>query len=897
MESNHKIETVADRIRHWSKNTPDAVAMQVKRKDKYFQITYRDLWERILAVAATLADAGVNPGDTLGLLAHNGPEWIVAYFGIHMAGAVVTPLDAQYGEKEVRLLLDFAGAKGIACDQDHQPVVEAINRNRRTPLLSWPIDVDAPESLSTRRPRVNFQPRPVPWDDVMSIIFTSGTTGEPKGVQLTTGNIATNVADVLAAIPVSGRDNFLHILPLHHAYASTAAAFAPLSAGASLTFCASLKGPDLLAAMQETGVTVLPGVPQLFALLQRSIFQKVDHAGLAARTLFWTLYRISSRVRRMTGLLPGRILFRQIHRRLGGKIRFFVSGGAKLDPSVAEHLLNIGILIIEGYGLTETAPVISFTPLNRPKPGSVGLPLRGVEVKIHRPDASGQGEILMRGPNLMKGYYKNDKATAEVVREGWFHTGDLGFFDRDGMITITGRAKEVIVLPSGKNIYPDEVEARYQNTPLIKEICVLPRYDSNGALAGLTAAVVPDHEEMAARKVTAARDRILFELGRAGLHLPSYMHLTDLVLLSDALPRTRLGKLRRPLIEKMVRSHQRPSAPQETPQLTDETRALLEHPHSRRFLRRLKEITGNPGPFLPTQDLEMDLGFDSLTLMQITAALEQEFDLKIPDGELAQVRTVGDILTRLLQTQIGSDRAESPLSWRERLAAAPEHALEDKFNLDRGFVRRLGISLAQGILWLLVKLLFRVRIEGIEHIPRNGKVLLCPNHQSYLDPVLIYALLPRARVEQLVFIAFGEIFARPPLSRVIRMGRIILTGGADTLEDSLRLSARALQRDMAVCIFPEGMRTNDGSVLEPKPGAGILACELGVPIIPLLIDGAFRSLSPRHPGFRPCRVRMAAGSPIMPPQNTPFTASDYSALMSQWREAIQKLKPSGETHD
>ncbi len=897
MKSKPKTETVTERIHYWAEKTPNAVAMQIKRQGQYVQMTYRDLWERILGAASTLSEAGVKPGDTLGLLAHSGPEWIVAYFGIHLAGAVVTPLDAQYGEKEVRLLLDFAGAKGIAADRAHGSVLDAVNRNRPTPLPCWLIDPDASDSLTSRRPAENFQPRPVPWDEVMSIIFTSGTTGNPKGVQLTTGNISSNVDATLAAIQVTGRDNFLHILPLHHAYASTAAAFAPLGIGATLTFCESLKGPDLVAAMQETGVTILPGVPQLFALLQRSIFQKIDSAGLGTRMLFGAFYRICARVRKATGILLGKFLFRKIHNQLGGKIRFFVSGGAKLDPSVAEHLLNIGILTIEGYGLTETSPVISFTPLNRPKPGSVGLPLPGVEVKIDRPGAEGQGEILMRGPSLMKGYYKNEKATAEVIRDGWFHTGDLGFIDRDGMITITGRAKEVIVLPSGKNIYPDEVETRYQNTPLVKEICVLPRYNPDGSLAGLTAAVVPDAEELAARKVTAARERIRFELARTAIQLPSYMHLTDLTLLSEPLPRTRLGKLRRPLIEEMVRKQMKRISPEEAPELPEETRALLDHPLSRRFLKRLEEITGNPGPFLPSQDLEMDLGFDSLTLMQITATLEEEFALEIPSEEVAQVRTIGDILTRLVHAEIGSGSAEPSLSWRERLAAPPGQPLEEKFNLHRGFMQRLGISIAQGVLWILVKLLFRVRIEGIENIPRNGKILLCPNHQSYLDPVLIYALLPRERVEQLVFIAFGEIFARPPLSWVIRMGRIILTGGADTLEDSLRLSARALQRDMAVCIFPEGTRTNDGSVLEPRPGAGILARELGAPILPLLIDGAFQSLSPRHPGFRPCRIRMAAGAPIVPPEKSQFTASDYSALMKQWREAILKLKLSGEPHE
>jgi long-chain acyl-CoA synthetase len=347
-------------------------------------------------------------------------------------------------------------------------------------------------------------------------------------------------------------------------------------------------------------------------------------------------------------------------------------------------------------------------------------------VKIEQPGASGQGEILMRGPNLMKGYYKNEKATAEVIRDGWFHTGDLGFIDRDGMITITGRAKEVIVLPSGKNIYPDEVETRYQNTPLVKEICVLPRYNPDGSLAGLTAAVVPDREELAARKVTAPRERILFELGRTAIHLPSYMHLTDLTLLSEPLPRTRLGKLRRPLIEEMVRKQMKQGSPEEAPELPEETRALLDHPLSRRFLKRLEEITGKPGPFLPSQDLEMDLGFDSLTLMQITAALEQEFALEILDEEAVQIRTVGDILTRLVQAEGQSVSTESVLFLAGAIDRPPEAGAGRKIRSSKRIHSETGNRSRQGNPVGSVKLLFRVRIEGIENIPRSGKISCAP---------------------------------------------------------------------------------------------------------------------------------------------------------------------------
>ncbi len=883
---------IANQLERWANERAQKIALQIKRNGRYESITFAKFWDRCLSAAAALKDSGIRTGDSIALFAENSPEWVIAYLGIHLSGAVAVPIDAQYGTQELETLLSFSRSKAVVVDEERCREVDKFLEKSQSELRVWLLDYNDPKALVNVPSAEDFHPYAHSPEDLMSILFTSGTTGDPKGVQLTCGNINSNIEGILKAIEVSDKDNLLNILPLHHAYSSTVGLFVPLMAGATVTFCRSLKGPDLMATMQETGVTILPGVPQLFTLFDRAIFQKIDSAGTTARMLFWTLYTISKWVRNTTGLLIGRFFFGKVHRQFGRKFRFCASGGAKLDRQVSERFLNLGILILEGYGLTETSPVISFTPLSKPTPGGVGLPLEGIEVRIDSPDSNGVGEICMRGPNLMKGYYLNKSATNEVIREGWFYTGDLGYI-RDGMITITGRAKEVIVLSSGKNIYPEEVEKHYENTPLVKEVCVMPVEGADGQVERLCMVVVPDYGELAARHVANVRERIQSELAIIGCALPSYMRITDLVLFDGEFPRTRLGKLRRSKIAEQMMKQRQSGHETKTVPIFQELMTLMEDPASKRFLKRLDEVTGVKGPFSPDQDLAMDLGIDSLSQIQLGVVLEEEFGVKIPDEELSSVRTVGDILKRIAKTASTGAMAETGLSWSRRLAEPPEIPLDKLFNLERGIFSRSLVRILKGFLAPLVRLFFRAKIEGLDKIPKSGAVLICPNHQSYIDPLLLYALLPAQLINRLLFVAYEEVFRRPPLSWIIRFGRLILTGGAGTMAESLKLSYRGLQRGMAVCIFPEGGRTTTGKIMKPRLGVGILSCETKVPIVPVLIEGTVKTLSPQEPRFRFCKVRLVIGNPIEPPMGVTPAMEDYQSMVDRWEEVMLHLQGKG----
>jgi long-chain acyl-CoA synthetase len=411
--------------------------------------------------------------------------------------------------------------------------------------------------------------------------------------------------------------------------------------------------------------------------------------------------------------------------------------------------------------------------------------------------------------------------------------------------------------------------------------------------------VVPEKKEIAARGVFNTRERIRSEVANTGSSLPSYMQATELEILYDELPKTRLGKLKRGEIEKLVREQKYLSREEEIP-LSPEEKALLEAPATARFLKRLQEIADIKGPFYPSQDLSIDLGLDSLTLIEVTVLLEKEFGVKLKEDELPKVRTIGDMLNLVNQVKQGSpDEAsyarieeEKDLSIKNLFDAPPSTPLEEVFNLNRGLVKRLMVRTLQLITSIILRIAFRIRIEGLNKIPREGAVLICPNHQSFIDPILIYALMPGWILDRLMFLAFGEFFRRPPISWIIKLARVVLTGSSQTLSESLRLCFAGLKRGMAVCIFPEGGRTNTGTIMPPRLGAGILSVETGAPIVPILIEGAINTLSHPHPQFRFAKIRITLGEPIKPPSKVDDDNKKnlYQDMVDRWKVAMLGLE-------
>jgi len=509
------MQTLAELIERSSQAFSSQVAFQIKAGSSYRQINFSQTLELAQKIQAKLLDLGVKKGDRVALLSENRPEWPLAYLAIVGMGAIVVPLDAMLTREEILPLLDDCGASLILLSQKFIDFVAGHTLENKKLFLE-----DIP-NFEYRIANSEFRPSP---DDVAAIVYTSGTTGLAKGVTLTHKNIVSNVLAVASLFDLGPKDNFLSVLPLYHTFETTAGFLAPFYCGCTVTYSESLKSYHLLTNMQETGVTVICGVPLLYRLFYDGIRREVEEKKL--EKVFSLLFFISGLVRKLIGINIGRLLFKTVHKKFGGKIRFFVSGGAAIDPALINNFDLMGFTILQGYGLSESAPILSCNTLKSNKIGSVGKVLPGVELKIAGTDPV--GEILAFGPNIMKGYYRKKELTSRVVINGWLYTGDVGYLDEEGFLFITGRSKDVIVTPAGVNVYPEEIEAALNKYPEVKESAVLGSDQ-------VFAVIVSD----------ASLEAIAELVKRFNSRVAEFKRIAKFVVRREELPKTRLKKIKK----------------------------------------------------------------------------------------------------------------------------------------------------------------------------------------------------------------------------------------------------------------------------------------------------------------------------------------------------------------
>ena len=453
---------------------PDKIALEMKRGSEWVRYSYRQLYETSRQVAFTLWERGYRKGDRVILFAENQPEWGVAYLAAVQIGVIVVPIDPQTSEEEILALAKYTEAKAIltseACvkrlqSDDIKPSAESaalgcLNINR----FCQPFECEQAETSVPTEPELpaipdNFPDVEVQPDTVASIIFTMGTTVDPRGAMLSHRGFIANVVAVSKALPPEDTDRFLSVLPLYHALGFSCNFLMSIYAGTTITYTNSLRPTSILAIMRETKTTVLIGVPRLFQLLYDTIKRYVVESPEA-----------------MEAPLEAEVV-EEIQAALGGHIRVLVSGGAALPDEVYDRFMEFGLTIYQGYGMTEASPVLSVNPHHRSRRGTVGPEVQGVKLQIINPDKDGVGEIVAHSPSLMQGYYRNEAITEQVIRDGVLYTGDLGYFDEDGYLYLTGRSKDVIVSGAGKNIYPAELEALYRHSPLdFRDMCCWYEY-------------------------------------------------------------------------------------------------------------------------------------------------------------------------------------------------------------------------------------------------------------------------------------------------------------------------------------------------------------------------------------------------------------------------------------
>jgi long-chain acyl-CoA synthetase len=856
---------ILTRFQEMASHYPDRIAVQFKESDRYVQHTYRSLLQQVASVARSLSEKGVKKGDRVAILSENRPEWIVAYLAVVSFGAVVVPLDAQFMEKEVALLLASSGAKAVfvssACRQK-------LPGNFPHAIITFDPEEDFLFSSMSKAYADASIPPCQAGDVLAAILYTSGTTGDPKGVMLSQSNLASNLDSILKLNLFDHRDNFLCILPLHHTYSAIACMFLPLALGAKVTILNSLKGPEILSCIQEMGVSVLVGVPQLFTGLRRAIFDEIEKKPAPLRLLVKLLLGFNRLVRRFTGVNLGKPLFKAVHAKFGPQFRLGASGGARLEPDVHRDMTDIGFWIIEGYGLTETSPLCTF---NLMKPGSIGIPIPGVEVRIADPDANGQGELAVRGPNVMLGYYKKPEETAAVLKDGWFFTGDLGYRDKDGYFFITGRSKEMIVLSTGKKIFPEELEKVFKQIPAIKEICLIQ------AERGLEAVVVPDFDYLRRMNLSNSRETIAAEIEDLSRDLPPYQHIRGLKIFKDPLPVTRLGKLRRSLVRELYqRGGER--AKKVVREIDD---ALLKDPVAQKLMVCLEPFSAKK-KIVSDDNLELDLGFDSLGRVELIVGIEETFGISLPDSFGSEVFTVKDIVLKLKELLAGPMKTGERVqrSWANILAQEPSADLRALFPVERGFLRNTALYLFKQVLNLTFRIYGRLSVRGTENLPAQGPYIIAPNHLSLADAPAVIARIPWKIVSQTFFLGTTQYFAGIISARIAKLIHVIPVDVDARLHGAMQMSAHVLRRGNILCVFPEGSRSRDGSIKDFKKGVGILAKELNVPLVPVAITGTYEMLAPGMRFPRLSKIRVSFGKPLHPGD------LDYDGIVKKLREEV-----------
>ena len=867
------------------------------------------------SLAAWLVDSGIEPGSRIAILADNHPRWVAAYLGIIAAGGTAVPLDAAYDAGQVSRLLKDSGSSLVITDLKHLVTArEAVSGSATRLLLTEKSSkpAGAPEASGERdeagdpqtdfdqifaRGRNHFRPVERGPDDLASLLYTSGTTADPKGVMLTHANLLAEAEAVFAWADLGPEDAILGVLPLFHVLSQMANLLLPLVAGARAVFLSTLNTTELLRALEEREITAFAVVPQFFYLIHERIFKEVGRRGIVSRIAFSAMMRITYAARSL-GVNPGRLLFPRIHSLFGRRMRYLVTGGSRFDPQMARDYHALGIDVLQAYGLTETCGGAFVNLHGENVIGSVGKPLKGVEAKIVDVQPSGDstpasGEILIRGPIVMKGYWNRREATAEVLKDGWLYTGDLGYFDAGGHLFINGRKKEVIILSNGKNVYPEEIEAHYLQSPFIKEISVLGMEGAAGS-DKLYAVIVPNFEVLRQRKVVNAKEVIRFDVEGLSAKLPSTKRISGYEIWQQDLPRTSTRKLKRFEIEKRVReeSASRPGTELASSKpVTPEETTWLEDPEVQKALNIIREYSPtHPRSIQPGDNLELDLALDSMRRIELLVALEQELGGGIEESRMAEIYTARELVDAVrdsVASQKTTPRTQFA-GWGSVLSEDPSDPSVLAIARRRPVVDRIIFMLTR-LVRLVWRTMSRLEVGGLENLPRKGPYLLCSNHQSFLDPLPLLAVLPLWALKRMFAVGTSEIFGGRVMTWVARLLRVVVVDPDANLIPAMRAGAFGLRQGMSLLLYPEGERSIDGTPKTFKKGAAILSIHLQVPIVPVAIDGFYEAWPRGKPFQRFAPLKVKIGEALSPPPESAASEEAYATLTAQLKENVVRM--------
>ena len=842
-----------------TKRFPTRVAMRIERNGRKEQYTFEDVRELTLRAAGFLAEKGIQHGDRVILFSNNMPEWGMTYFGILKAGATAIPIDpassvdeiisfarageasaivispklaAENPELEARLAEAIGSADTpvrMSPEGEKPRKEEATEKDVHVPAI-WSFDevFEMPTEIDEAK-RNALLPAKILSNSVASLIFTSGTTGTPKAVMLSHKNFTNMISMLSSVLDMDITDGVLSVLPMHHTFEFSAGFLTPFANGTQITYLDELTSEELTHAIENGHVTGMVGVPALWEMLHRRIKTRLRERGDWIADIADNVIEFNAWVRDNTPFNLGPIIFFPIHQGMGGKMRYLISGGSALSEKVQKDLHGLGFTVLEGYGLTESSPVLTVArPGNKLLRGSVGKPLPGVEVKIDSPDENGVGEVLARGQNVMLGYYNNEAATDAVLQDRWLRTGDLGKLDEDGNLFIVGRSKDVIIDSNGKNIYPDEIEDLYGKSGFIKELSVVGLQDDDGG-EKIAALIVPDYEYDIALARAEVNKKVEEHFREVSASLPFFKRVKVMHITPFELPRTATRKVKRPEVVEMLQTLEERSK--------NKTKAVAESKgdDNALWIRKIVATVSNrPLSDIAIDDRLADLGFDSLMFVELQAAVEDAGGRLISPDTLNEVQSVRELLT-----------AVQRIDKSKRLADEPkvEAKKDDDEIIIPGIVRRIGNSIVDFAQDTLYEGVLDTRIEGESNVPQHVNFIVAPNHTSHIDTGLVKKALGKDMAEQTVAVAaadywFDTKYKRAYMNNFTTLVPIERTG---SLRQSLRHVTQILNDGYNALIFPEGGRQESGEIAEFKPIIGYLAINQKIGILPIYIWGTYEA--------------------------------------------------------
>ncbi len=742
-------------------------------KENY--ITYDDLNKYIEKYSSSFP---ITPNEKAIIFAENSLEWVYTFLSLWEIGATSIPVDSKYNEEELSYIINEANPRIIFVSNENEEMVKKLIKEDNTLI----INLNDIEFLPLKKNIIKKHDE----NNSAVICYSSGTTGSPKGVELTRKNIISNAEDIASNTNLLKKnEKNLALLPFHHMYPLVNNIFVSLvSVGAVTVIIEEISSEALRNNLQKHKIETIVAIPKILELMHKGILKKINK-NIIAKILFSISKRFPS---------LGKIFFKRIQKEFGGNLKHIVSGGSRLDPNIEKDLRALSFNIIQGYGLTETSPTVAVNPIDKPKIGSVGKPLSVNEVKII------DGEIVVKGANVMKGYYKKPKETDQVLKDGWFYTGDLGYFDSEGYLYVNGRKKELIVLANGKNVWPEEIENN------IKELSENIAEIGIGELEGKISAFIllENRNEEEREKI---RELII---DKYNCSVPSYKKILSLYFIETELPKTRIGKIKRFMLPSLIKNREEHIIKREN---SSEIYLIIKEYIEENFK---KEIHLN-------SNLELDLSLDSLELIEFLVYLNHSFGLNINIKDLKGVKIVEELVNLIEKKK--SKIENKKVNWNQILN---ENFIPNKYN---------KLNVISKAFYSLIRFAFRkyftIEFKGLENIESN--VVFAPNHISYIDGFCIASIVPKNILFNSYFVA-KEKHTKGFFKNLILKVSNVITLQENNLKENMQLSAYLLKEGKSILIFPEGTRS---AILgEFKKSFAILAKELNKKIIPIAIKGS-----------------------------------------------------------